>query len=237
MRITYDTSLNKCFNELDFFLRQSNQVSALTWLWGGEKQTVVVDFHSCREMRLGAQTMKSNGKVRPRTGLEGPDGEKSYNSTPSLTLTLNRGGWLTPRPGHFTPGKETWYSLYRRLGGPPEPVWTGAENLAPTGILSPDCPARSGSLYRMSYPMAYVSKEMTPNGATVYPSDTRTMRMQHQSNHNRWSTAKIFPKKNKKKSGPENPTRTALGANPDLRDQKSAKSYALQLQHMYTCDL
>jgi hypothetical protein len=31
-------------------------------------------------------------------------------------------------------------------------VWTGKENLAPTGILSPDRPARSESLYRLSYP-------------------------------------------------------------------------------------
>ena len=28
-------------------------------------------------------------------------------------------------------------------GWAPGPVWTGAENLAPTGIQSPDCPARS----------------------------------------------------------------------------------------------
>jgi len=31
-------------------------------------------------------------------------------------------------------------------------VWTGAENLAPTGIRSPDRPARSKSLYRLRYP-------------------------------------------------------------------------------------
>jgi hypothetical protein len=34
-------------------------------------------------------------------------------------------------------------------------VWTGAENLAPTGIRSPDHPARSESLYRLSYPGRY----------------------------------------------------------------------------------
>ena len=35
----------------------------------------------------------------------------------------------------------------------PGPVWTGAENLAPpTGIRSPDRPAPSESLYRLSYP-------------------------------------------------------------------------------------
>ena len=31
-------------------------------------------------------------------------------------------------------------------------IWTGAENLAPTSIRSPDRPARSLSLYRLSYP-------------------------------------------------------------------------------------
>jgi hypothetical protein len=33
----------------------------------------------------------------------------------------------------------------------PRPVWTGAENLSPTGIRSPDRPASSESLYRLSY--------------------------------------------------------------------------------------
>ena len=33
----------------------------------------------------------------------------------------------------------------------PGSVWTGAENLAPTGILFPNGPARSESLYRLSY--------------------------------------------------------------------------------------
>ena len=31
-------------------------------------------------------------------------------------------------------------------------VWTGAENLAPTRIRYPACPARSEALYRLSYP-------------------------------------------------------------------------------------
>jgi len=35
----------------------------------------------------------------------------------------------------------------------PGPVWTGAENLAPTGIRSPDRPVRSQSLCRLSYPV------------------------------------------------------------------------------------
>ena len=32
-------------------------------------------------------------------------------------LGRGRGGWSTPRPGRFTPRKETRYPLYRRLGG------------------------------------------------------------------------------------------------------------------------
>jgi hypothetical protein len=46
--------------------------------------------------------------------------------------------------------EETRYPLYRRLGGPTVPVWTGVENLAPTRIRSPDHQARNESLYRLS---------------------------------------------------------------------------------------
>ena len=58
------------------------------------------------------------GKVLPRAGHEGPDGEQRYRSTLYLTLALDGGGWSTPRLGRFTPGKETRYPLYRRLGRP-----------------------------------------------------------------------------------------------------------------------
>ena len=40
------------------------------------------------------------------------------SSTLSLTSTLDGSGWLTPRPGRFTPGKQSRYPFYRRLGGP-----------------------------------------------------------------------------------------------------------------------
>jgi hypothetical protein len=61
---------------------------------------------------------KGKGKVLPRTGHEGPEGEYRYSSTLSLTLALDGGVCSTPRPGRFTPWKETRYPLYRRLGGP-----------------------------------------------------------------------------------------------------------------------
>jgi len=39
-----------------------------------------------------------------------------YSSTFPLTSVLDMGGWSTPRPGRYTPGKNR-YPLYTRLGG------------------------------------------------------------------------------------------------------------------------
>ena len=38
-----------------------------------------------------------------------------YSSTLPSTSALDGGGWSTPRPGRFTPGKETRYPFYGRL--------------------------------------------------------------------------------------------------------------------------
>ena len=46
------------------------------------------------------------GKFHPRTGHEGPEGEEMCSFTLSLTSALGGGGWSTPRPGRFTPGKD-----------------------------------------------------------------------------------------------------------------------------------
>ena len=59
---------------------------------------------------------------------------------------LGVGGWSTPRPGRFTPGKD------------PIPIVQEAECgrvrkiPAPTGIRSPDRPARRESVYLLSHP-------------------------------------------------------------------------------------
>ena len=70
-----------------------------------------------------------------------------------------RRGWgvnATPRP-LFTPGKDS-VPIVQEAGWASGPVWTGAENLAPTGIRSLDRPARSQSLYWLSYsaPISHV---------------------------------------------------------------------------------
>ena len=51
----------------------------------------------------------------------------------------------------FTPRKDR-VPIVQETGWATGPVWTGAENLAPTGIRSLDRPVRSQSLYRLSYP-------------------------------------------------------------------------------------
>jgi len=53
-------------------------------------------------------------------------------------------------PAAFTPGKDP-VPIVQEAGWTPGPVWTGAENLAYTGIRSTDRPARSQSLYQLSY--------------------------------------------------------------------------------------
>jgi hypothetical protein len=55
----------------------------------------------------------------------------------------------TPRP--LYPREKDPIPIVQEAGWAPGPVWTAAENLAPTGIRSPDRPARSESLYRLSY--------------------------------------------------------------------------------------
>ena len=56
-----------------------------------------------------------------------------YSSTLSLTSALDVGGWSTPRPGRFTPGKNP-VPIVQEAGCAPGPVWTGAENLPQPGF-------------------------------------------------------------------------------------------------------
>jgi len=49
-------------------------------------------------------------------------------------------------PRRLPPGKDP-VPIVHEAGWAPGPVWTGAVNLAPKGIRSPDCPARRQRLY------------------------------------------------------------------------------------------
>jgi len=63
------------------------------------------------------------------------------------------GEWSTSRPGGFTPGKDSVLGTHR-IGGwvDPRAGLEVVENLDPSEIQYPDRPARSQSLYRLSYP-------------------------------------------------------------------------------------
>jgi hypothetical protein len=65
-----------------------------------------------------------------------------------------------PRP-QLTPGNDP-LPIVEDAGWASGPVWTGAENLVPTGIRSPDRPARWQSLYHLRYP-AHLYWERLPH--------------------------------------------------------------------------
>ena len=65
-----------------------------------------------------------------------------------MTTALEGGEMSASRPGRPLPP----VPIVQEARWAPGPVWTGAKNLAPTGIRSPDRPARSLSLYRLRYP-------------------------------------------------------------------------------------
>jgi hypothetical protein len=64
----------------------------------------------------------------------------------SLTIALDGSEWSKPRSGRFSPGKESRYPFYRRLGGPQGQSGRGRQ-YRPIGIRSQDHPALSESLY------------------------------------------------------------------------------------------
>ena len=75
--------------------------------------------------------------------------------------TRRGGEGSTSRSGRsLPPGKDT-VRIVQEAWWSPGPVWTGAENLAPTGIRFPDRPAHSQSLYRLCYPAHWWISELS----------------------------------------------------------------------------
>ena len=94
-----------------------------------------------------------------------------YSSTLPSTSALDGVGGQRHAPTNLPPGKETRYPSYRKLGGAPRPVWTGAKYLTSIGIRSPDRPVRSELLYRLRYPLPHMIKVETaiPSNARYHP--------------------------------------------------------------------
>jgi len=68
-----------------------------------------------------------------------------------LDYGTRRGEGLASRPDRSLPPGKDPVPIVQEAVWVTGPVWTSAENLVPTGIRSPDRPARSQSLYRLSY--------------------------------------------------------------------------------------
>jgi len=82
-------------------------------------------------------------------------GRKAHRGSRGIALLfLHHEGVRDQRhaPAALNPREEP-VPIVQEAGWVLGPVWTGAENLDPTGIRSLDRPARSQSLYRLSYPV------------------------------------------------------------------------------------
>ena len=66
-----------------------------------------------------------------------------YSSTLFLTSALERGEGSASRPGRTLPPGKDPVPIVQEARWSSGPVWIGMENLAPTGVRSPDRPARS----------------------------------------------------------------------------------------------
>jgi len=94
--------------------------------------------------------VKGKGKVHPRIGHEGPEGEKRYSSTLSLTSVLNRVGGQRRHPSALPAGK-TPYPLYTKLGEPQGRCGGVRKISPPTGIRSPTHAFNNGRFTKGQY--------------------------------------------------------------------------------------
>jgi hypothetical protein len=112
--------------------------------------------------KLGVEVMQTiKVKPRPTTGHNGHRGSRVNSSTLSLPSSLYGVGGHRHAPAALPPGK-TQYPLHRRLGGPQGRSRKVLKISPPIGIRSPDRPARSESLYRLSYPGPPLSLQYLP---------------------------------------------------------------------------
>jgi len=95
--MSYDVKYRKCLVSIMMMnLIFKNRI----WM----KVLTYVTVTTSRILHYGKS--KGKGKVHPRTGHEGPEGEKMYSSTLPSTSALDGGGWSMLRRSCFTPGKD-----------------------------------------------------------------------------------------------------------------------------------
>jgi hypothetical protein len=154
-----------CFNTTNGDL-DSTQQFLCSWfgIWKNRKQACaklqLKCNETCRPLKWQvASPLKVKVKVKHTLiqALRLCTGRTAHRGSGGIVLPFHdlgtRRGWgvsVTPRP-LFTPRRDPVSIVQEEAGWAPGPVWIGAENLGSTGIWSPDRPARSQSLYRLSY--------------------------------------------------------------------------------------
>jgi hypothetical protein len=85
-----------------------------------------------------------NIKLNQSNRLEDPEGGRGV-ALLFFYFGVRMGGWSSPSPRRFTHGKDP-VPIVQEAGWAPGPVWTCGKISPPTGIRSPDRPARSQSI-------------------------------------------------------------------------------------------
>jgi hypothetical protein len=117
------------------------------------------------KVRAGCHLQKSlkKGKVRPRTGHEGPKQEQKYTSTLPLTSVLDVDGWLMPRPCRFTPPTLPGKKPSIHCIGCIEAGWAQGQSRWVWKILLPlgfDPPLQVATLTEISWPFTEVFTQL-----------------------------------------------------------------------------
>ena len=113
-------------------------------------EPLALAINECR-IALSTFTGKPKGKFHPITGHEDPEGEQMFSCTLPSTSAIGGVGCSKPRLGRFTPGNDP-VPIVQEAGWASGPVWTGAENLSPTGIPGPSSPEQVAVPTELSRP-------------------------------------------------------------------------------------
>jgi hypothetical protein len=73
---------------------------------------------------------------------------------PYSTPVPEQGGWSVPHAWPLYSWKRDLVPIVQEAGWASELVWMGLDNLAPSGVRTPDCPAQSELLYQLHYQAA-----------------------------------------------------------------------------------
>ena len=89
---------------MDFRRSYGGEVSKIQTVYGNDD---VIQRKRNLSIKAKTQNKKVKGKVQPRTGHEGPEGEQRYSFTFSLTSALDGMGCQRHTPAVLPPAKKT----------------------------------------------------------------------------------------------------------------------------------